>query len=647
MDSRSRARTKESRSRSRGKNARGHDGREPLVRRAAPRAIEEPVPRVFGLRGRSCSPRPEDTNPFRKPFAVTEEQRSKSIPCDGYLYATLEFSSPYALPPWSHEPPERYNHKTRTDESVTMLGCCTVSGQLRSWKSLPSGWELAEPNEKVVAEVIKPYPWGTHMLVTDSGKCYWTAGGPRPGTLEALWDYEKGIGRYFLRPKFGGNASLHGLILMKTKTMAETISRPHMSLGCVAGVSFDAQDTMRRARTTSVSTRPVDTPCLARVPLSIDGRVERGLSRPSVMPVDDALNAQEHTASIKANLKRRAETVQLVVQFVRVSTEARKIVFDECGLKGYSHDKEDLVELEIVRLVKKFGAGKNSRYAEHVSLAGNSFGQEFLRRILEGAYWERNRHTEKDSMPKLFLNLSRNRILHPEKLVDELKEGKTAGGPMSLATTTDPEHLQREALILLDISDQRDRSASPKERRPDARDAPAHRAAPRPVGRAPFGRDRRPRVRSDSRRRARSDSRDSRARRRSRSDSRRDSRARRSAPRRRDSPPPRRSRRWPPRLTTEALKDGIPGSYLAELQQRAREEEEDKAKIQKELSILTDRLQKVNESLVRKTQARNEYDKTIQETEAAYMKILESSQTLLHVLKRETVNLTKKKQGSD
>eukprot|EP00439_Symbiodinium_sp_Y106_P024274 s5793_g2.t4 len=33
-----------------------------------------------------------------------------------------------------------------------------------------------------------------------------------------------------------------------------------------------------------------------------------------------------------------------------------------------------------------------------------------------------------------------------------------------------------------------------------------------------------------------------------------------------------------------------------------------------ELSILTDRLQKINESLVRKTQARNEYDKTIQDT---------------------------------
>merc|ERR1711896_61910 len=79
-----------------------------------------------------------------------------------------------------------------------------------------------------------------------------------------------------------------------------------------------------------------------------------------------------------------------------------------------------------------------------------------------------------------------------------------------------------------------------------------------------------------------------------------------------------------------------------ELNRQILKEEEDKAKIQKELSILTDRLQKINESLVRKTQARNEYDKTIQETEAAYMKILESSQTLLHVLKRETVNLTKR-----
>ena len=70
------------------------------------------------------------------------------------------------------------------------------------------------------------------------------------------------------------------------------------------------------------------------------------------------------------------------------------------------------------------------------------------------------------------------------------------------------------------------------------------------------------------------------------------------------------------------------------------------AKIQNDLRILTERLARLNDNLARKITSRNEYDKTIQETEAAYMKILESSQTLLHVLKRETVNLTKKKQYS-
>ena len=75
-------------------------------------------------------------------------------------------------------------------------------------------------------------------------------------------------------------------------------------------------------------------------------------------------------------------------------------------------------------------------------------------------------------------------------------------------------------------------------------------------------------------------------------------------------------------------------------------DEEEKAKIQNDLRILTERLARLNDNLARKIASRNEYDKTIQETEAAYMKILESSQTLLHVLKRETVNLTKSKQYS-
>ena len=83
-----------------------------------------------------------------------------------------------------------------------------------------------------------------------------------------------------------------------------------------------------------------------------------------------------------------------------------------------------------------------------------------------------------------------------------------------------------------------------------------------------------------------------------------------------------------------------------EVNRQILKEEEEKAKIQKDLSLLTDRLSKINESLARKVQARNEYDKTIQETEAAYMKILESSQTLLHVLKRETVKTPSTNNGN-
>lgn len=76
-----------------------------------------------------------------------------------------------------------------------------------------------------------------------------------------------------------------------------------------------------------------------------------------------------------------------------------------------------------------------------------------------------------------------------------------------------------------------------------------------------------------------------------------------------------------------------------ELHRQILEEEEEKRKIQNDLRILTERLSKVNENLSKKTASRSEFDKTIAETEAAYMKILESSQTLLNVLKKETATL--------
>ena len=63
------------------------------------------------------------------------------------------------------------------------------------------------------------------------------------------------------------------------------------------------------------------------------------------------------------------------------------------------------------------------------------------------------------------------------------------------------------------------------------------------------------------------------------------------------------------------------------------------------MQMLNERLSELHGTLQKKYQARNEYDRTIQETEGAFVKILESSQTLLHVLKKEGATLTKKKQA--
>ena len=58
-----------------------------------------------------------------------------------------------------------------------------------------------------------------------------------------------------------------------------------------------------------------------------------------------------------------------------------------------------------------------------------------------------------------------------------------------------------------------------------------------------------------------------------------------------------------------------------ELQKQIINEEEEKGKIQNDIRILSERLAKINESLAKKIASRNEYDKTIAETEAAYMKV--------------------------
>lgn len=105
-----------------------------------------------------------------------------------------------------------------------------------------------------------------------------------------------------------------------------------------------------------------------------------------------------------------------------------------------------------------------------------------------------------------------------------------------------------------------------------------------------------------------------------------------------------------------------------DLQRQIMIEEEEKHKLQNDIRVLSEKLAKINESLAKKISARNEFDKTIAETEAAYMKvykpiellnlsyndvylfllkILESSQTLLNVLKRESHTLKNKSEDDN
>jgi len=78
-----------------------------------------------------------------------------------------------------------------------------------------------------------------------------------------------------------------------------------------------------------------------------------------------------------------------------------------------------------------------------------------------------------------------------------------------------------------------------------------------------------------------------------------------------------------------------------ELQRSILEEEQEKEKIQSDIRLLSERLAKLNESLAKKIQYRNEFDKTLSETEGAYTKILETSQSLLNTVRTKAQVATK------
>ena len=83
------------------------------------------------------------------------------------------------------------------------------------------------------------------------------------------------------------------------------------------------------------------------------------------------------------------------------------------------------------------------------------------------------------------------------------------------------------------------------------------------------------------------------------------------------------------------------------LQKDIDKEEQEKHILEAQLKTLQDKLARVDASLSNKMATKAEYDKTISESEQAYMKILESSQVLLNVVKRDAATLHQKASSSE
>ncbi|KAA6368548.1 MAG: putative Deflagellation inducible protein,13 kDa [Streblomastix strix] len=83
-----------------------------------------------------------------------------------------------------------------------------------------------------------------------------------------------------------------------------------------------------------------------------------------------------------------------------------------------------------------------------------------------------------------------------------------------------------------------------------------------------------------------------------------------------------------------------------ELESQIRRDEEESNKITFDLRVLQERLDRLTESLRKRKAAKEEYDRTIAETESAYSKILESSKKLVDVLKQNSGELIRKKTDS-
>ena len=83
------------------------------------------------------------------------------------------------------------------------------------------------------------------------------------------------------------------------------------------------------------------------------------------------------------------------------------------------------------------------------------------------------------------------------------------------------------------------------------------------------------------------------------------------------------------------------------LQKDIDKEEQEKIALETKLKNIQDKLARTNKNLNDKHATKKEYDKLISESEQAYVKILESSQVLLNVVKRDAASLNHQSSSSE
>ena len=83
------------------------------------------------------------------------------------------------------------------------------------------------------------------------------------------------------------------------------------------------------------------------------------------------------------------------------------------------------------------------------------------------------------------------------------------------------------------------------------------------------------------------------------------------------------------------------------LQKEIDKEEQEKFALETQHKNIQDKLTRTNTKLNDKYATKKEYDKLISESEQAYMKILESSQVLLNVVKRDAASLNHQSSSSE